>query len=183
MSDTPTPGHLAYVIALARRYTPALGFLPRPRLEQYARQGRLWLATEAGDPCGYLVLGNGWPVLNLYQVCIQEDAQRRTHGSALLARALRYAQAQGYAALGCWCAEDLEANQFWHANGFQRAGMRRRPNRRQRAHVRWVRAVPVPLQTRLWEAAGPERPSPAPRAHADTQRGESLARSGARRPS
>lgn len=153
MPETPSPGEVAYVINLSRRHTDALGFLPRPRLEQYAARGRLWLTHDAGDLCGFLVVGNGWPILNLYQLCIQRDAQRQTHGAALVTRAQAVAQQQGYSAVACWCASDLEANQFWRAMGFHCLGVRARPNRRQRHLHRWVWWVRQPQQGQLWPLA------------------------------
>lgn len=77
---------LPYVLDLGRRHYEEIGFIPRPRLEQYARDGQLWTEHENGDLCGYLVWGNGWPVLRVYQVCIQYDAQRRLHGARVPGR-------------------------------------------------------------------------------------------------
>lgn len=137
---------LRYVLELARKNTEALGFIPAPKLEQYAAAGQLWMAYENDDPCGYLVFGAGWPVLRIYQACIQYDARRREHGLALLRRLIAYAIAHGYEAISCWCADDLEANAFWQAAGFVWAGQREGGRRRGSKHNRWVLWLPHPRQ-------------------------------------
>lgn len=85
-----------YVLDLARKHYEEIGFLPAPRIEEYRRAGQLWVQDENGEPCGFLVWGRGWPVLRVYQVCIQYDAQRRLHGAQLIGRLINKAEAEGY---------------------------------------------------------------------------------------
>lgn len=140
---------LPYVLDLARKHYEEIGFLPAPRLEQYRDRGQLWTADENGEPCGFLVWGNGWPVLRVYQVCIQYDAQRRLHGAALIGRLINKAEAEGYDRISCWVADDIPANDFWNAMGFRKSGEREGGKHRQRKHNAWVYWCKAPVQGQL----------------------------------
>ena len=134
---------VAFAESLARKNYEAIGFIPRPRLEWYADRGQLLTAEENGEPAGFLVFGGGWPVLKVYQACVQYDARRREHGLALVGRLTRIALRRGCHAIALWCADDLEANAFWRAAGFQFAGRRDGGRARGRVHNRWY----LPLDT------------------------------------
>jgi hypothetical protein len=107
------PDALRFVEALSRKHYEEIGFLPKPRLEQYHQTGQLWMQAENDEPCGFLVWGNGWPVLRVYQVCIQYDAQRRLHGAELVGRLIRKAEAEGYERISAWVADDIPAEYNW----------------------------------------------------------------------
>lgn len=140
---------LDYVCALSKLNYEQIGFIPRPRLEQYAERGQLWSETENGELCGFLVWGNGWPVLRVYQICIQYDARRRENGYRLLRRLIEKASAEGYEAISCYVADDIEANDFWRAVGFSVIGQRDGGMTRGRRHNHWVLWLPRPIQLRL----------------------------------
>lgn len=145
-------GAVTFADSLAKKNVEALSFLPRPRLLEYAVRGQLMVETENGEPCGFLVFGNGWPYLKVYQVAIEYDARRREHGMALIARLVEKAKERGCHAISLWCANDLEANAFWEAAGFTFAGQRQGGRARGRLHNRWVLMVDTaPLS--LWSAA------------------------------
>lgn len=108
--------------SLARRNSEALSFIPRPKLEHYAAAGQILTAQENGDPCGFLIYGNGYPTLRVYQACIQYDARRQDHGLALVQRLVKIATAKGAEGISLKCADDLEANRFWAAAGFRLVG-------------------------------------------------------------
>lgn len=145
----PAAAVLAYVEALSRKHYEEIGFLPKPRLEQYHQAGRLWMQTENDDLCGFLVWGNGWPALRVYQVCIQYDAQRRMHGAELVGRLIRKAEAEGYERISAWVADDIPANDFWHSMGFQFHGQRAGGSKRGRMHNAWVYWCSSPAQMSL----------------------------------
>jgi ribosomal protein S18 acetylase RimI-like enzyme len=107
-------------------------------LEHYAEVGQILMAQENGDPCGYLIHGNGDHWCKIYQACIQYDARRREHGFELVRRLARKATEEGFEAISLWCAEDLEANEFWRLAGFVWAGQREGGKRRGRKHNRWI---------------------------------------------
>ena len=140
---------LAYVLALSRKHYEEIGFLPAPRLEQYKASGQLWMAHENNEACGFMVWGRGWPVLRVYQVCIQYDAQRRQHGVDLVRRLIQKADREGYDAISCYVADDIQANAFWKAAGFLHAGQRNNFNQRGRLHNHWVMRMPRPMQGQL----------------------------------
>jgi GNAT superfamily N-acetyltransferase len=153
---------VGYVVDLAKKHTDAIGFIPRPRLERYAECGQMALEYENGEPCGFLVWGNGWPVLKIYQACIQYDARRLEHGAALVARVEREAVRRGCSAVSLWCASDLEANLFWDAVGYRAAATKQGGERRGRKLIRWVKALPQPLQPALESACPSSLPRSAP---------------------
>jgi ribosomal protein S18 acetylase RimI-like enzyme len=153
---------IPFVDALSKKHYEEIGFLPRPRLEHYRDTGQLWTQDENGEPCGFLVWGNGWPVLRVYQVCIQYDAQRRLHGAELVGRLIRKAEEEGYERISCWVAEDIEANSFWESMGFRRFGQRDVGNQRGRKHNGWVFWCSSPKQMSLmWSNVAIEGPEQA----------------------
>lgn len=142
-----------YVRDLMEKNYDAVGFIPQPKLERYAQRGQLLVQTENDEPCGYLAFGNGWPVLKVYQCCIQYDARRIAHATALVKRLIATAQARSCTAISLWCADDLEANGFWRAMGFEFAGQREGGAKRGRKHNLWVMFVQGGAQLQLF---GPE---------------------------
>lgn len=144
---------LSYVIALSKKHYEEIGFLPAPRLEAYRQSGQLWMAHENDELCGFMVWGRGWPILRVYQVCIQYDAQRREHGIALVRRLIAKADQEGYEAISCYVADDIDANSFWRAAGFRLVGQRDNGNVRGRLHNHWVMTMPKPMQGQIFTGA------------------------------
>lgn len=134
---------LGYVESLMEQNYEAVGFLPRPKLEEYAARGQILGATENGEPCGYLVYGNGWPRLRIYQACIQYDARRREHGLNLVAQLIGVATAKDCELISLWCADDLEANNFWKIAGFMFGVQREGGRKRGRKHNLWTMRLPT----------------------------------------
>lgn len=137
---------LNYVVDLARRNTDAIGFIPRPKLEKYEQAGQILTGYENDEPCGFLVYGNGYPLLRVYQACIQYDARRREHGFALVRDLETRAAHRGVEAISLWCASDLEASEFWRAAGFERVGTKLGGARRARSLSCWRKIMPAPAQ-------------------------------------
>ena len=136
-------GLLGFLTSLMEKNYEAVGFIPRPKLEEYAARGQVLIETENETPCGYLVFGNGWPRLRIYQACIQYDARRREHGIALVERVIREADVRGCDSISLWCADDLDANNFWKAAGFAFGGQREGGMKRGRKHNLWVMRLPT----------------------------------------
>lgn len=143
-----------FIANLAKKHTDALGFIPRPTLEKYIDNGQVLIARENGEPCGFLVYGAGWPRLRIYQACIQYDAQRQAHGLALVGRLIAFASARGYDAISLWCADDLPANMFWLAAGFQRLRSKPGGRRRGRQLNLWVYWLPTLIERPTDRIAG-----------------------------
>lgn len=132
---------LRYIEHLARSNYEAIGFIPRPKLAEYAARGQILMAEENDESAGFLVFGAGWPTLRIYQACIQYDARRREHGASLVARLITEAQRRGCHLISLWCADDLPANEFWQALGFRKVGTRPGGKARGRLHNQWVLSV------------------------------------------
>lgn len=115
------PADLAYVVALQKRNHEALGFIPRAALAEKIDRGRIWLATENGDPAGYLHHGSlAVPEVRVFQAAVQYDARRRHLGLALVADLLARARAASARGVSLRCLDFLDANDFWTAAGFHR---------------------------------------------------------------
>lgn len=140
---------VGYVVSLSKRHADEIGFIPKPKLEQYAQNGQIWMQHENDEACGFLVWGNGWPILRVYQVCIQYDARRRENGFSLIRRLIKMADNLGYQAISCWVASDIEANSFWRACGFTAMGTKAGGKRRGRVLIRWEFVLPNPIQRRF----------------------------------
>jgi hypothetical protein len=136
---------LQYILSLARKHTDALGFIPRATVERYVEAGQALLARENEEPCGFLIFGNGWPRLKIYQACIQYDAQRRQRGLQLVGQVIALASERGCDAVSLWCADDLPANDFWRAAGFQLLRSKPGGHRRGRQLNLWVYWLPTNL--------------------------------------
>lgn len=120
---TATLKDLKFVDDLQKKHAKCVSFLPAVALEKYITQGKVKLASENGDPCGYF-LGNERltyepRIRPIFQTAIAFDAQRRAHGMALVELAGRSALDNGQMVLQANCREGLEANEFWLAAGFQ----------------------------------------------------------------
>jgi GNAT superfamily N-acetyltransferase len=131
-------------VDLAKKNSEAVSFLPRPKVEAYAADGRLLVAAENGEPCGFLIHGPLRGQLRIYQTCVEYDVRRRDHGLALVGELERRAVLAGCSAVRLWCADDLEAQAFWRAAGFVPAGRRAGGQRRGRVHTLWARHLVTP---------------------------------------
>ena len=121
-----------FIDDLARKNSEALSFIPRPKLDHYARYGQIILGMENDQPCGFLVHGRGSAVMKVYQACVCYDARRWRHGFAMVEELKRRALRSGCAAIRLRCAADLEANAFWLACGFSLVAVEQGGKRRKR---------------------------------------------------
>jgi ribosomal protein S18 acetylase RimI-like enzyme len=144
---------LPYVRDLMEKNYEAVGFIPLPRLEDYAQRGQILVQRENDEPCGYLAFGNGWPVLKVYQCCIQVDARRAAQATALVDKLISIARERNCIAISLWCADDLESNGFWQAMGFHFGGQREGGQKRGRMHNKWVLFVTGGAQLQLFGEA------------------------------
>lgn len=125
-----TPGDLAYVVALQKRFSYEVGFVQRAALARKIELGRVHLARENGEPCGYVHHGSFANKrtpneARIFQAAVQLDAQHRHHGLNLVGRVAAEAEAAGIHTLTARCLSDLDANAFWKQAGFRRAGVER----------------------------------------------------------
>jgi N-acetylglutamate synthase-like GNAT family acetyltransferase len=114
-----TPSDLSYVVHLQKQHHHALGFIPRVALQEKIDLGRIWLATENGEPAGFLHHGSlAGEEVRIFQAAVQYDARRRHLGLALVRHLLRRAAAAGARGVSLRCLSSLEANDFWRVAGF-----------------------------------------------------------------
>lgn len=152
-----TPADMSFVLDLQRRHTNALGFLPRAAIDWCLLNQRVRLATENGEPAGY-VLGRPayrWaPLMRpITQAAVAFDAQRRHIGLSLVARVCEEAAAAGQIGVQSMCAQGLDANIFWKAAGFIEIGRLSPANTRGREMICWRKFFTRKLP--LWAAMMP----------------------------
>lgn len=101
----------------------ALGFIPAGGPEGVNKQvirGLTAIVSNNGQEVGYALFSHATgtaQIINIHQCAIMDDARLCGHGRALV----RYLQHLfPHAAFGCKVRDDLAANHFWEALGFQR---------------------------------------------------------------
>jgi N-acetylglutamate synthase-like GNAT family acetyltransferase len=144
--DMLNQSEIKYIVSLSQRHYEQIGFIPEPKIRAYNEKGQVYLARENGDFCGFLLFGKNWPNIKIYQAVIQYDARRRYHGYNLVGKLIKYADKHGFATISLWCANDLDANEFWQECGFQFIQTRDGGNKRGRKHNRWAFKLPNPIQ-------------------------------------
>jgi hypothetical protein len=122
-----------------------LGFLPRQALEWNIANGKVSIALENDEPAAYL-LGKGNYLRDphfgiIYQAAVSYDARRRLMGTALVQHFMDH-MAPEIKLIGLWCAQDIEANEFWSACGFEAIAARHGSRRKGRVHIFWVGKTP-----------------------------------------
>lgn len=127
---------------LQSREKNALGFLPFRALEQAIELGRVLLCFENDDPAGYVIHGPTKATTKIYQTVVCDDLRRVEHGTALVSAVTMRANAAGAEAISLHCAEDLAANSFWDALGFEFKGQRCRRKDRRRSQNRYEIILP-----------------------------------------
>lgn len=148
-----------YIESLQKRYRGCLGFLTPAAQKMYIERGQVSVAFEAGQEAGYLLGAERlrWqPLIRpIYQAAVSFDATRRHIGTGLLDIVISKAIHAGQIAIQANCAAELEANEFWKANGFKPICYLIPNTKTGREIICWRR----PLTTRLpmWFAAPPER--------------------------
>lgn len=138
-------GDLMFVDHLQKKYSHQLGFLPRQALEAKIVRGEVSLALENDEPAAYL-LGNGKYLGDphfgiIYQAAVSYDARRRLLGTALVQHFIDHMEPM-VRLIGLWCAQDIEANEFWNSCGFEAIAARHGSRRRGRVHIFWVGRTP-----------------------------------------
>ncbi|MGH9817725.1 MAG: hypothetical protein ACRD6I_16750 [Candidatus Acidiferrales bacterium] len=103
-----------------------IGFLTKLAYENYHAAGRIITLRRNDDLVGLcLWSANQWRELRIIQCWVREDARLILHGRALVDwLELHEAIPRRSWIMRCWVAEDLAANMFWRAIGFDYAGWR-----------------------------------------------------------
>jgi ribosomal protein S18 acetylase RimI-like enzyme len=122
-----------------RSDTNAIGFLPVSAFDARAATDEVTTVYRNGDLVGWAmaVHSRHTGVMRIYQIWVRPDARILEHGRALIDAISMKAVALRCFAMRAWVAEDLPANLFWQALGFQRMGWRWGRGEKPRKHILW----------------------------------------------
>jgi len=144
----------------------AVGWIPAAAYRGATLQRRLLICYNNDDRVGYCLWKQRYDEICIYQIWVRNDARLILHGRALcdfldnmpLERPARHVR--------LWCAEDLAANIFWKALGFNYHGWRHGPKRTsKRKHFLWIRPIvtcPASLLAAPTHELSAGRPSSTP---------------------
>lgn len=134
-------GDLSFIDHLQKKFSNQVGFLPRQALEAKIARGQVSIAFENGEPAAYLLGQGGYQGDEgfgiVYQAAVSYDARRRLMGTALVQHFMDRMEPR-VRLIGLWCAQDIEANEFWSACGFEPVAARHGSKSRGRVHIFWV---------------------------------------------
>lgn len=151
------PGDLAWIDQMQKVHAGHLGFLWAKALEKRIDEKTVRIAVDShGTQFAYIMWGEGYngrdDVTICYQLAVAPAHYRRLIGASLVAawiESLPY----GFRLAGCWCAQDLPANNFWEACGFQAMAWRTGSRIKQRPHIWWCRHVRIDDHFPMWMPA------------------------------
>lgn len=124
---------LKYITSLARKETHSIGFIPNTTYEKIIEDQRatetIYMYYENGDPVGFCYAAhNQQGVMRVHQICVQNDARRETRATELVMESVLPRDMS----VVLKCAEDLDANEFWRAIGFEKVNTLPANNARKR---------------------------------------------------
>lgn len=126
----------------ARLDADKVGWLPHQAYREAFLSQRLVIVENNNDRVGFALWQLSRGQLKLYQVWVRQDARLILHGRALVDHVERFAIELGAYRLRAWVAEDLAANTFWKAIGFEHISWRYSPRKHSsRRHLLWVRTT------------------------------------------
>lgn len=115
--------HLPYIVHLSKLHAEELGFLPREAMASYLERGRVTLARENGEPCGYFLTSALQPQTRIFQAAVQLDARGLGHARTMLGDLIARAAIARCTRITLHCRDGLASNGFWTACGFTGAGL------------------------------------------------------------
>jgi hypothetical protein len=163
VSDVP------FIDSLQKLHTKQVGWMPAQQLEEKIKLGHVIVAEErettdcADDtdkklnrnlsapsaksvvtPLGYCIGNDQYfkrdHVGVIYQMNVVPGKQRGLIGATLL-KAMFDRAAYGCRLFCCWCAQDIEANQFWESLGFIPLAFRAGSRGKGRVHIFWQKRI------------------------------------------
>jgi len=153
-------GDLLFIDALMKQHSEMVGFATTTELMSHIEEGTALIALDAsegptaGEPLGYILYRDRYMKREdcgyVSQLNVVPHRHRGLVGAALV-KAMFERLPYGVRLFSCWCAQDLEANQFWESVGFvplaYRAGSRGKAQggtggrKETRVHIFWQRRV------------------------------------------
>jgi N-acetylglutamate synthase-like GNAT family acetyltransferase len=150
---TATDQDLRFVLHLQRKFSNEVGFVPSAGIERYIDWRCVQMATENGEPAGYVLCrppsAREPHLAKIIQTAVSFDARRQAHGLALIDRACRTAVVAGATIVQACVRRDLDANAFFLAAGFTAVVVRSAPTARAEDHIIWRRPL-LPVAARLF---------------------------------
>jgi hypothetical protein len=145
---------LAWIDQMQRIHAGKLGFMWAKAIEKRLAQQMVLVAVDDnGCQHGFTMWGEGYSGREDCTVCFQLAVApahfRRLIGASLVTHWLKSVP-HGTRLAACWCAQDLPANNFWQAMGFQALAWRTGSRGKQRPHIWWVRRVRIDDHFPLW---------------------------------
>ena len=127
-----TSADLTAVDELMRRYSQALGFLPREALRSYLEKGGvLGTKTDDGQLVGYLLYGANPDYFRITHLCVQDEYSGQGIAKRLVNCLKESADTQKIIKLHC--RRDFPADKLWPKLGFVASG--ERPGRSKEGHL------------------------------------------------
>ena len=131
-----------FIADLQDKFWEQVGFLPPSVLKGKVDRGQILIGGLGNDEACYLYaipsLSYAPHVATVVQAAVHMDVQRRGLGLDLLAALPHLILPPHVTRLQCWCRENLEANEFWRAAGFQPIGHRVGGAKRAKNQIRWA---------------------------------------------
>lgn len=136
----------AFICGLMKQNTDALGFIPRPTIEdRFVPAGHYLIQRNRfAKPVGYLIHGPVHPdgKLLIHQACIELDRRYRHFGHQTVQTLIDRAKRKGARVILLHCAADLDAVAFWTKLGFRQTRVSTGGARRRRTIIHF--AYPLP---------------------------------------
>ncbi len=139
-----------FIVGLMRDNYEAVGFLPRIAVSNYLTERSHVLIPNKG----YLLYENPKPyqILRIAQSCVDYDLRQRGYGQQMIAQVIADAEAHYVSAIRLRCAENLDANNFWAAMGFEKIRILSPDNQRHRRINVWQKTITAGLFESLTSA-------------------------------
>jgi ribosomal protein S18 acetylase RimI-like enzyme len=117
-SDVPA------IDALRKAEWYTVGFTPveRYHLDIDGRGGTLLVLKDDRDMLGFVHATHGEHYTHILQLAVWEDVRHIEHGTALVQAVAKLAQRRGHFGMKARVAHDIEANEFWKAQSFEKVG-------------------------------------------------------------
>jgi len=120
LSEADEEVGMKFILSLMRKDKDALGFVPvggEVGIKSLLSKQQIILATENGEPCGYTfyTMDMQGTRVNIHQCCVADDARLKRHGEHLVEFV---ASKHPGKLIVAKVRDDLAANHFWQAIGF-----------------------------------------------------------------
>ena len=140
-----TPEDFRFIDDLQAKHKRQIGFMHEKTIRGKIALGHVLVAEDgAKRRVGYCIGCDRYfkrdDVGVIYHMNIAPDAQRGYVGAALL-KAMFDRAAYGCKLFSLWCAQDIEANQFWEAMGFVPLAFRAGGRAKKRVHIFWQKRI------------------------------------------